>query len=62
MRISWLRIETIIAPLEMTRTIPSWDEQLRDRVLVERATYYRKGMLGFVPSEYRTNLSANDNF
>lgn len=54
-----LLVETIIAPLDMTRTIPSWDDQLRDRVLVERATYYRKRLFGFVPSEYRTQLSAS---
>ena len=52
-------VETIIAPLGMTRTIPSWDHKLRDRVLAERATYYRKGLFGFVPSEYRTRLSAS---
>jgi len=54
-----LLVETIIAPLDMTRTIPSWDDQLRDRALVERATYYRKRLFGFVPSEYRTQLSAS---
>ena len=52
-------VETIIAPLGMTRTIPSWDDGLRDRVLAERATYYRKRLFGFVPSEYRTRLSAS---
>lgn len=52
-------IETIIAPLDMTRTIPTWDDALRDRVLAERATYYRKRLFGFVPSEYRTRLSAS---
>jgi len=54
-----LLVETIIAPLDMTRTIPSWDDQLQDRALVERATYYRKRLFGFVPSEYRTQLSAS---
>jgi CubicO group peptidase (beta-lactamase class C family) len=52
-------VETIVAPLGMTRTIPSWDDGLRDRVLAERATYYRKGLFGFVPSEYPTRLSAS---
>ena len=52
-------VETIVAPLGMTRTIPSWDDGLRDRVLAERATYYRKRLFGFVPSEYRTRLSAS---
>ena len=52
-------VETIVAPLGMTRTIPSWDTELRDCVLAERATYYRKGLFGFVPSEYRTRLSAS---
>jgi CubicO group peptidase (beta-lactamase class C family) len=54
-----LLIETIIQPLDMTRTIPSWDDQLRDRTLFERAIYYRKGLFGFVPSAYRTQLSAS---
>ena len=52
-------VETVIAPLGMTRTIPSWDDELRDRVLAERATYYRKWLVGFVSSEYRTRLSAS---
>jgi len=52
-------VETIIAPLDMTRTIPSWDDQLQDLAMVERAIYYRKGLFGFVPSEYRTRLSAS---
>ena len=52
-------VETIIEPLGMTRTIPSWDVGLRNRVLAERATYYRKRLFGFVPSEYRTRLSAS---
>lgn len=52
-------VETVIAPLGMTRTIPSWDDELRDRVLAERATYYRKRLFGFVSSEYRTRLSAS---
>jgi len=54
-----LLVETIIAPLGMTSTVPSWNDKLRDRVLAERATYYRKTLFGFVPSEYRTQLSAS---
>lgn len=52
-------VETVIAPLGMRRTIPSWDGELRHRILAERAAYYRKGLFGFVPSEYRTRLSAS---
>ncbi len=52
-------VETIIEPLGMTRTVPGWDAGLRDRVLAERATYYRRLLFGFVPSEYRTRLSAS---
>ena len=52
-------VETIIAPLGMARTIPSWDDRLRDRAWGERSTYYQKRLFGFVPSEYRTRLSAS---
>ena len=54
-----LLVETIIKPLDMDRTIPTWDDRIRDRVLIERATYYRKEPFGFAPSEYRTRLSAS---
>lgn len=54
-----LLVETIIKPLGMDRTVPSWDDRIRDRMLMERATYYRKEPFGFVPSEYRTRLSAS---
>lgn len=53
-----LLVETIIKPLGMDRTIPTWDDRLRDRLLTERATYYRKEPFGYVPSGYRTRLSA----
>ncbi len=53
-----LLVETIIQPLGMNRTIPSWDEQIEKRLLTERAAYYRKERFDFVPSEYRTRLSA----
>ena len=53
-----LLVETIIAPLGMDSTLPTWDDRIRDRVMIERATYYRKGPFGFVPSHYRTRLSA----
>jgi CubicO group peptidase (beta-lactamase class C family) len=52
-------VNTIIMPFDMTSTIPSWDDKLRDRTLSERAIYYRKSLFGFVPSEYRTRLSAS---
>jgi len=52
-------VKTIIKPLDMTSTIPSWDDQLRDRTLFERAIYYREGLFSFIPSEYRTQLSAS---
>jgi CubicO group peptidase (beta-lactamase class C family) len=52
-------VNTIIMPLDMTSTIPSWDDKLRDRTLSECAIYYRKSLFGFVPSEYRTRLSAS---
>ena len=54
-----LLVETIIKPLDMERTIPTWDDRIRDRMLIERATYYRKEPSGFVPSEYPTSLSAS---
>lgn len=54
-----LLVETIIAPLGMDRTIPSWDDRIRERLLFERATYYRKDQFGFIPSEYPTRLSAS---
>jgi CubicO group peptidase (beta-lactamase class C family) len=54
-----LLVETIIKPLDMERTIPTWDEGIRERLLMERATYYRKETFGFVPSEYHTRLSAS---
>lgn len=54
-----LLVETIIKPLDMDHSIPTWDERIKDRILIERATYYRKEPSGFVPSEYRTRLSAS---
>jgi len=54
-----LLVETIIKPLDMDHTIPTWDDRIRDRILSERAAYYRKVLFGFVPSEYHTRLSAS---
>ena len=53
-----LLVETIIQPLGMDRTLPSWDEQIKKGLLMERAAYYRKVHSEFVPSGYRTRLSA----
>jgi CubicO group peptidase (beta-lactamase class C family) len=55
-----LLVETIIAPLEMTRTVPSISQGLRDQTLANRAKYYRRGFWGhFVPSSYQVKLSAS---
>ena len=54
-----LLVETIIKPLDMECTIPTWDGRIQDRILSERAIYYRKEASGFVPSEYPASLSAS---
>ena len=48
-----LLVENIIRPLKMTRTVPSINDNLRDKVLAERTKYYRLGDAGnFVLSEW----------
>jgi CubicO group peptidase (beta-lactamase class C family) len=48
-----LLVEYIVGPLGMTRTIPSLSESHRDKVLAERAKYYRVGDAGnFVHSKW----------
>jgi CubicO group peptidase (beta-lactamase class C family) len=48
-----LLVDHVIGPLEMTRTIPSLSESHRDKVLAERAKYYRIDDAGnFVPSKW----------
>jgi CubicO group peptidase (beta-lactamase class C family) len=57
-----LLVEKIIAPLEMTHTVPSINEELRNQTLTQRAKYYRIGAFGrFVPSKklpFRLSTSA----
>jgi len=48
-----LLVESIIAPLEMTRTVPSISDSHRDQVLAERAKYYQVDDRGnFVLSQW----------
>ncbi len=55
-----LLVDHIIAPLEMTNTIPSTTEEHRDRILAKRAKYYRVGFGGeFKPSSYPVTLSSS---
>lgn len=55
-----LLVDYIIAPLEMTRTIPGINESLANQALADRAKYYRRGFWGnFVSSSYPVTLSAS---
>jgi len=55
-----LLVETIIRPLNMTRTVPSINSSIRQRVLADRAKYYKMGFGGdFVPSSYPVKLSSS---
>ena len=55
-----LLFDHIIAPLEMTNTIPSITEERRNQILAKRAKYYRVGFGGeFKPSEYPVTLSSS---
>jgi CubicO group peptidase (beta-lactamase class C family) len=55
-----LLVEKIIAPLEMTSTVPSINEDLRNQTITQLAKYYRIGTLGgFVPSKYPVRLSTS---
>lgn len=55
-----LIVENVIAPLEMTRTVPGINKDYQNQVLADRAKYYRRGFWGnFVPSSYPAKLSAS---
>jgi CubicO group peptidase (beta-lactamase class C family) len=55
-----LLVDHIIAPFDMTNTIPSATEERRDQILAKRAKYYRTGFGGgFTPSSYPVTLSAS---
>jgi CubicO group peptidase (beta-lactamase class C family) len=57
---SALLVDQIIAPLEMTNTIPSTTGERRDQIIAKRANYYRVGFGGeFKPSKYPVTLSAS---
>ena len=57
-----LLVEKIIAPLEMTSTVPSINEELRRKTLTQRAKYYQFGLFGaLIPSKknpYELSASA----
>jgi CubicO group peptidase (beta-lactamase class C family) len=57
-----LLVEKIIAPLEMTRTVPSINEKLRKKILTQRAKYYQFDIFGgLIPSKknpYKLSASA----
>jgi CubicO group peptidase (beta-lactamase class C family) len=55
-----LLVETIIRPLNMTRTVPSINDTIRQQVLADRAKYYKMGFGGdFVRSSYPAKLSSS---
>jgi len=55
-----LLVKNIIAPLDMTRTVPNINKDYQDKVLTDRAKYYRSGLWrNFVPSSYPVRLSAS---
>jgi CubicO group peptidase (beta-lactamase class C family) len=55
-----LLVETIIRPLNMTRTVPSINDSIRQQVLADRAKYYKMGFGGsFVSSTYPVKLSSS---
>ena len=55
-----LLVNYIVAPLDMTDTIPGTAEERRDEILVKRAKYYRAGFGGgFRPSNYPVTLSSS---
>ena len=57
---STLLVDHIIAPLEMTNTIPNITEEHRDQILAKRAKYYRTGFGGeFKSSSYPVTLSSS---
>jgi CubicO group peptidase (beta-lactamase class C family) len=55
-----LLVDYIIAPLEMTNTIPATSVERREQILAKRARYYRVGFgEEFEPSEYPVSLSSS---
>lgn len=55
-----LLVEKIIAPLGMTRTVPSINDEFRNQTLSQRAKYYRIGTFGgFFPSKSAVRLSTS---
>jgi len=55
-----LLVEKIIRPLNMTRTAPSINNNIRQQVIADRAKYYKMGFGGdFVPSSYPVKLSSS---
>jgi CubicO group peptidase (beta-lactamase class C family) len=55
-----LLVENIIRPLNMTRTAPSINNNIRQQVIADRAKYYKMGFGGdFVPSSYPVKLSSS---
>ena len=55
-----LLVENIIRPLNMTRTVPSINNNIRQQVLADRAKYYKMGFGGdFVLSSYPVKLSSS---
>jgi CubicO group peptidase (beta-lactamase class C family) len=57
---SELLVENIIAPLEMTRTVPCARKNFCDQILAKRAKYYRVGFGGnFETSNYPAQLSSS---
>jgi CubicO group peptidase (beta-lactamase class C family) len=59
-KFSDLLVDNIIRPLNMTRTVPSISNSIRQQVLADRAKYYKMGFGGdFVPSSYPVKLSSS---
>jgi len=55
-----LLVENIIRPLNMTRTVPSINNSIRQQIIADRAKYYKMGFGGnFVPSSYPVKLSSS---
>ena len=55
-----LLVENIIRPLDMTRTVPSINNRIRQQVLADRTKYYKMGFGGdFVTSSYKVKLSSS---
>jgi len=59
-KFSDLLVDNIIRPLDMTRTVPSVSNSIRQQVLADRAKYYKMGFGGdFVLSSYPVKLSSS---